>query len=1519
MKKILFWIFSAAVALSGSLSADAQQAQKVSLRPAQATKTMQAEARPDARLAINQNVKRTSNAYRLLTNRQAVKPAAVIAHENASVPELRGNVIFRTGWTQDNAPAGFYEVTAASDGEMFFATSGTYGGVEADGVYYNTNFFSFWGMIFITVNGYDVESGETVFTASPEDLSVVAISQTYDPTTGNIYALSYNSEGSAITLSKMNYDLEAKSVSVEPIATLDGQWNSIACSPAGELYAILREGEMGEESFNCTGSNLVKLDKATGAVTVVGATGLAPVYMSDATFTADGRLLWTVNPADETGRLYELNPATGAATELCQFAADDEIVGLYAPVPPTPGLPNKPTDLSLLFENGSLEGTLTFTAPATDNQDKAEGALKYHVMYNGAEVATGDINYGELKAVPVTAAAAGNATFGVKVSNAVGESKIVKVTAFAGKGTPAAPVVSAAYENGTMKISWTAVTTSADGGYIDPTAIKYSVSLKEADSFLAQDITALEYSYAVDYPAEPTSYVYEVVAKYEDKTSAAGVSNPVSLGSINPPYSQDFSEDTALNIFTVLDANNDGKTWSVYNGAARVSYHSSNTMDDWMITPGIKVEANKLYIVEFDAYGNGKTFVEKLEVMYGNAAAPAALTNVILPATELVDEAGKGIQKDNALHVTYNLIPTESGTLFIGFHGISDPDKYYLFVDNISVSAAMSTAAPAAVSDLTATAAEDASLKATVSFTAPDKTIGGAALESISKVVISRDGEAIAEVQATPGAAVSYNDKAVPASGMHTYSVVAHNAEGAGSVAETSVFVGNNLPAAPENVVMTEPVIGTVKLTWDAVSKDIDGKTLAGAVTYSVYEYTSSGRIPVADFQNITATEAQFAAVEAGDQALKTYLVFANNASGESEGMPSDMLAIGTPVQNYEESFPGGSISYDLAITSSGSDVSVQLGNDASISGISAADGDNGYLIVKGDYLDSTGGVITLKLDLAGVLNPAFSFYTYNIVNEAGQASPNEIRIDVAEGNSPEYTNVLTTSPTELGGTTEGWVNASANLAAYAGKVVRISITAAVKQFKYTMLDAFRVYSMVDHDIKLAGISAPSKVQAGQDYKVDVKISNEGGQPANGHKVELYADGQLVETKDCEALEAGNAAVISFDRHMHILAEEAVVYTAKAVYAADLNPDNNSSEASATVAPKHLGVPAVDDLAAAKEEAGVKLTWSEPNLEGGAAELVTEGFEGFTAFNPDGFDVESYEENDWIFFNEDNAASGGFQGMELPNFTAGQSKSSFFTFDQSAGNQTFAAHSGEKYLAAMFLYDGSQAKDWAISPALSGNAQTIELYARSYSATYPEKIELLYSTGSTDINDFQLVNTVSPVPGEWTLVSFDVPAGAARFAIRSCAADAFMLMIDDVTFERGSSTANLTIAGYNVYANGEKLNEAPVEECSYVHAGAVGENEYQVTVVYAEKGESKGSNKVSVNAALDDLAAAKASVKVVAHDIVIANAEGLEIAVSDVAGRVIYAGQGQALTTVPASQGVYLVKIAKAVTKVVVK
>ena len=156
------------------------------------------------------------------------------------------------------------------------------------------------------------------------------------------------------------------------------------------------------------------------------------------------------------------------------------------------------------------------------------------------------------------------------------------------------------------------------------------------------------------------------------------------------------------------------------------------------------------------------------------------------------------------------------------------------------------------------------------------------------------------------------------------------------------------------------------------------------------------------------------------------------------------------------------------------------------------------------------------------------------------------------------------------------------------------------------------------------------------------------------------------------------------------------------------------------------------------------------------------------------------------------------------------------------------------------------------------------------------------------------MKALSTVPADWTLYEAELPAGAAYFAIRSYSAGAFMLMIDDVTFESGSATANLSLIGYNVWRNGEKLTAEPTGETTFTDANAPsGNNKYVVTTVY-DRGESRGSNTIELNNS--GVISIETGVKVKAADgnIIVTGAEGQAIVVNSVDGRTLFAGTGAA-------------------------
>ena len=53
-------------------------------------------------------------------------------------------------------------------------------------------------------------------------------------------------------------------------------------------------------------------------------------------------------------------------------------------------------------------------------------------------------------------------------------------------------------------------------------------------------------------------------------------------------------------------------------------------------------------------------------------------------------------------------------------------------------------------------------------------------------------------------------------------------------------------------------------------------------------------------------------------------------------------------------------------------------------------------------------------------------------------------------------------------------------------------------------------------------------------------------------------------------------------------------------------------------------------------------------------------------------------------------------------------------------------------LFSVYAPDDGQIDNWAVSPKINGKAQTISFYARSYTANYPNRIEVWYTTKYAD-------------------------------------------------------------------------------------------------------------------------------------------------------------------------------------------
>lgn len=175
------------------------------------------------------------------------------------------------------------------------------------------------------------------------------------------------------------------------------------------------------------------------------------------------------------------------------------------------------------------------------------------------------------------------------------------------------------------------------------------------------------------------------------------------------------------------------------------------------------------------------------------------------------------------------------------------------------------------------------------------------------------------------------------------------------------------------------------------------------------------------------------------------------------------------------------------------------------------------------------------------------------------------------------------------------------------------------------------------------------------------------------------------------------------------------------------------------------------------------------------------------------------------------------------------------------------------------------------------------------------------------------------VPVQWTKYTYEIPEGAKYFAIHCISNDRLAFFVDDVTYDRGGG--GIRLLGYNVYRDGVKLNSDLVKETSFDDKTVeVGNHEWNVTVVY-DVAESNLSNTAKLDYTdVETLVVENVTVTVEQRTIVVRGAEGENVTVYTPDGKVIYNAEAAVETSVKVDMtGVYLVKVADNVVKVIVK
>lgn len=819
-----------------------------------------------------------------------------------------------------------------------------------------------------------------------------------------------------------------------------------------------------------------------------------------------------------------------------------------------------------------------------------------------------------------------------------------------------------------------------------------------------------------------------------------------------------------------------------------------------------------------------------------------------------------------------------------------------------TLTAPVAEGAPAPASNLVANF-PNPSLTGTFSFDIPNETFQETELTGDVDYTVLAAGQSVSGT-AKAGETVT-KDFTFTDNGNVEFAVVLSNAAGDAPESFITAFIGYDVPDYPKNVTVEEgPQEGYVTLKWQPVTTDIRGVAMPG-ITYAVFNVEGSTAYSVAD--NLTSTTCTFKVCEPTDeQGLYRFCVAAVGQDMYSMLYPTDYIPLGAPYENYRETFPGGELTYDLLLQNFAGSAQWGLFTSATL-GLADQNGDDGLVGCQASAAGDSTALVSAKISLKDIKEPIFSLWSYTIVGNYG-ASTNEVKVEIST-DGKEYTEVFNKTVAQIG-ETEGWHQAIVDLSAYKDQVIRFRLTATTRSMAFTIFDNIYCGETIHKDAGVSFYDADATYVPGKPFMVEAQVGNKGVDPIEGVKVTVYVDGEPTETKDVAALEVGKTANVVFNVPTGEMDE-----TYKRVFFAiecegDEDPSNNGT-GYYDVRASLSTLPYVTTLAGTADEKTVTLTWDDPEVSS------IEDFEDATSW-ADAF-------GDWTFIDGDLSPIGGFQGLDIPGHAAGSALSSFFVFDSSAPgfNASFAAHSGDKYLAALFRYDGGVIDEWAISPALTGEAQVVSFYAKSYSASYPEAIEVLYSTTDKDRQNFVKVTELYPVPDDWTEITAALPEGAKYFAIRAVSEDAFMLMIDDVDFKAATPKEMPAITGYDIYRNNVKVNAAPVEDNTYTDTVEEdGEYTYAVKALYAE-GSSRASNRATVQVGTTgiDAVAAAGNVTITTAEgaIVVTGAEGKAVTVAAVDGKTIYAGTAAATTTVAVQPGVYVVKADTTVAKVIVR
>ena len=901
------------------------------------------------------------------------------------------------------------------------------------------------------------------------------------------------------------------------------------------------------------------------------------------------------------------------------------------------------------------------------------------------------------------------------------------------------------------------------------------------------------------------------------------------------PYTFDLASDI-ISTFSVIDNNADGNTWKwSASYGTYYGYSKANAADDYLISAPFRLEAGKNYMITVGAKGS-KNFPERLEVLVGQEATVAGLTQTVIPATEVA--TGNFDDYEGEFTVSAD------GIYYIAVHAISDADKFNLQLNKLSIEKGAEPTAPAAAIDLTAEAGAEGALEVNLAFTAPANAVNGDALSGTEDIKIYRDDVLVNTLTGvTPGSDQTWQDTNVEDGKTYTYYIVAANESGDGQKSEkVSVFVGQDVPAVVTGFTKTADTAESITFAWDEVKGVNGGYIDAANATYNIYKLAIESSI----FGNYLVEDGQIGSVEGAttgtidypvDEGDQNYQYFGISAKvGENESDPTGAYTyalVGAPYElPIEEGFKDKSLHYlwDTSINAA-----LGVTEDAS-------DGDGTALALQADSDYGEAGEVTFftgKVNLNPAANPTIIFDA-----KKGTSNITDLTIFVLSPDGTS-TDVETVTLTDAYQTFKVSIPASAKNGRYNQVGFKANFPATGESI---IIDNIKITDLYQYNLSV-DVTAPKTVQAGDKATVTATVKNIGEEIIESYNLTVKAGDKELFNQDIEEpLAMFESKTFDIDYETTIFDEAGdVTITAKVTPEVDLDETDNTAETIITI--KQSSAAGPENVTAQVEEDGktVDVAWSAPST---STEEATEDFEDQSTFAPfslGGITAENHNGafGEWTLYDGNGITVYGFQNVSFEN---SGSPSAWAVFNPAEAGGSFAtnysAHSGEQFLWSFCPADenGTPATDhWLISPSLPGTAQTIKFYAKQISSINSsdqnfygfETFEVLASSTDNKPESFTKVADYQISSADWAEFTADLPAGTTYFAIRHNSTDIFGLLLDDITYTRGGGE----IDRYNIYVDGELVDSTDGTTIN-VEIDESGEHTVSVTAVYTNGTES---------------------------------------------------------------------------------